>query len=173
MQGAQTVRTASLFVAGVLACALPGSAQMAVGVAVGELGILTCALEREDARESNANADGRLAICEFHPRSGVPETYSALLRTVRRDNRLPNDAETMMLVVKGPYSMRSKPGMLEQSYGAEDTRAADKNMPLAGEKNTAIVLHPEAKATEPTLALGQPKPGTLIRAVLKLRSSNT
>jgi hypothetical protein len=79
----------------------------------------------------------------------------------------------MMLVVKGPYSMQSKPGMLEQTYGAEDIKPSDKNLPLVGEKNTAIVLHPEPKATEPTLALGQPKPSTLIRAVLKLRSSNT
>ena len=146
---------------------------MALGVAVGELGMLTCKLDREDASKPSAGVDGRVAICEFHPRKGVPETYSALLRTIRHDNRFPSDAETMMFVVKGPYSMRSKPGMLEQTYGAEDNNPSDKNLPLVGEKNTAIMLHPEPKAIEPTLALGQPRPSTLIRAILKLRSSNT
>lgn len=162
-----------------VACApIAGSAQMAVGIPVGELGTLTCTPEREHSNGPSNNADGRVAICEFHPRNGVPETYAALLRTIRNDPRSPADAEVVMLAVKGPYAIRTKPGMLEQSYGAEDIKTPDKNLPLVGEKNGAIAPSgadpgKEAKLSYIGNALTENRHGLVVEAELGCASGTT
>jgi uncharacterized protein DUF992 len=144
---------------------------------VGELGILTCTVERPASASPAPSAKGREAICEFRPRDSAPsETYVATLQFIGQDGK--TGAESIMLVVKAPHSTKLVPGVLEQTYaadastGTEASRSGAKGVPLLGEKNGALVLQPEPNAEgEASLALGQPRPGILIRVELTLRSS--
>jgi hypothetical protein len=167
-----------VLLAAALAASLAWDAR-AAQMPVGQLGILTCSLERDARNDLAERAKGREALCEFRASNGaVLETYVGLLRFIGQVAPTVAPAETIILIVKAPLATVPAPGVLQQSYAADAstrgdlTTPAGRSVPLLGEKNGTLVLQPEPKGnSEPTLALGRSEARILISAELTLRSS--
>jgi hypothetical protein len=165
-------------VAAALAIAPPWAARAAStagsALSVWEVGTLTCTLAGETQGERNQPGQGREAVCTFRPGDrGAEETYVGTLHFIGRREQL-SIRGTVLMTVKAPLATKSAPGLLQQSYAADASSAAEKQMPLVGQTNNGLVLHPEAlEPGEPSLALGKsrtPQP-MIITAELKLKSS--
>ncbi len=140
--------------------------------AVQEIGSLTCSIEPQSGGGLAEKAEGRASLCQFRPgNSGPEETYSATLQFISPGGGKPAVAGTVMLTVKAPFSAELTPGVLEQAYAADASTSTGNQVPLVGQTDGLLVLQPEPGRTEPSLALGQAEPATLIAAELKLEES--
>jgi hypothetical protein len=80
----------------------------------------------------------------------------------------------IILVAKGPATMKVVPGSLQQQYaaGGRIDGGSTGQGPLIGEQDNSVVLHPLAQRfDQPSLALGQPAVGLIIVMELRLKSA--
>jgi hypothetical protein len=82
----------------------------------------------------------------------------------------------IILVAKAPTSLKVVPGLLHQKYAAggrsESGSAVGSQVPLVGEHDASIALHPLVQTfDQPTMALGQPSGGMIPNHELQLKSA--
>jgi hypothetical protein len=143
-----------------------------------ERGILTCSLAPGTAPSTSTDqvGEGRDIECQFRAGSSAPdETYVGTLQFVGKAKQV-FEKGAIILVAKAPTSVKVVPGLLHQKYAAggrsESGSAVGSQVPLVGEHDASIALHPLVQTfDQPTMALGQPSGGTILIMELQLKSA--
>jgi len=110
------------------------------------LGVLSCTvgavLDTRTAAETTAASETREMVCAFKMgRSGAEESYGAVVKSVTAMGRLP-ERLTLLFLVKGSFSTRLTPGLLQQTYALDPSAAHPATAALGGERNADISLQP-------------------------------
>ena len=142
-----------------------------------EIGVLSCTLgQRIDtpgADPALAASEAREMLCSFKPgQNGPEEAYAGVLKSINAAGPLP-DKGTMLWMVRAPRGTQLAPGLLQQSYAADNTTPAGQTPPLVGERNGEITLLTMAEKKEGSASKEKPEtPRSIVTAVeLKLKVS--
>lgn len=135
-----------------------------------EIGVLTCNLQAQggepEAVAPSSEGQARSVLCVFKPRAGAEETYAGTIRGISLDGQ---SAAAVAWVVKAASNVVT-PGMLQQSFNADQAMPADQPVRLVGEINPGVILR--SLADKPEGAAGakeKPRPRGFVVLGLQLK----
>ena len=117
-----------------------------------EVGVLSCtvaqAINPQMSAQSGAASEARQMLCTFTPaRDGPEETYIGSLKSISAGRTLPENM-ALLWMVRAPVGTKAAPGLLEQTYAADQAAPPGHIAPLVGERNNDITLHTMSEQKE-------------------------
>ena len=111
-----------------------------------DVGVLTCTLAEQGARDTNPDSETRAMYCSFKPNGAGPEeTYAGEIKNVGTVDTL-DKKRVLIWAVLGPADRDLKPGVLAQSFMGESAGEAIEGgqspTQLTGEADDAYRLRP-------------------------------
>jgi uncharacterized protein DUF992 len=144
-----------------------------------EEGVLSCTLAQsinpQMSAQGGAASEAHQLLCTFTPTTDGPEeTYAGLLKSISAGGTLPQNM-ALLWMVRAPIGTKATPGLLEQTYAADQGAPQGQFAPLVGERNNDITLHTMSEKKEGSASTHErPALAFVITTIeLKLRASTS